>query len=147
MYPQCKSSFKCFLHFNLYSSSFPYWIQAFKALTKLSRNKAILEFSGSNGYVTLSVNFECRDIYLIEDEIQNHFSHLVLLPYDIRSNTSCVERNYEEWELISDYCITSFQGKKCSMMLFLSIKLQSVKIWAKTKSPRIQSLIQIYECE
>ena len=111
-----KSSFKYFLHFNLYPSSFPYSIQGFKALIKLSRNKAILEFSGSNGYVTLSVNFECREIYLIEDEIQNHFSYLVWLPSDIQSDTSCVERNYEEWELDSRYCITTFQGKKCSMM-------------------------------
>ena len=115
-YKMNKSSFKCFLHFNLYSSSFPYWIQAFKALTKLSRNKAILEFSGSNGYVSLSVNFECRLIRLIEDEIQNNFSHLVWLPFDIRSNTSCVERNYEEWDIDSRSCLTSFQGNKCSMM-------------------------------
>ena len=66
--------------------------------------------------MSLSVNFECRDILLIEDEIQNNFSHLVSLPSGIRSDTSCVERNYEEWELDSGYCITTFQGKKCSMM-------------------------------
>ena len=105
-----KSSFKCFLHFILYPSSFPYSIQAFKALNKLSRNKAILEFSGLNGYVSFSVNFECRNIYLIEDEIQNHFSYLVGLPFN------CAARNYEQWELNSNYCITTFQGKKCSMM-------------------------------
>ena len=111
-----KSSFKYFLHFNLYPSSFPYSIQGFKALIKLSRNKAILEFSGSNGYVTLSVNFECRDIFLIEDEIQNNFSYLVWLPTGISSVFRCFERNYEEWELASNVCITTFQGKKCSMM-------------------------------
>ena len=87
-----------------------------KALNKLSRRAAIFEFSGSNGYVSLSVNFECRDIELIEDEIQNHFSYLVFLPWDIKSDTSCFERNYEEWELDSEYCITTFQGNKCSMM-------------------------------
>ena len=123
-----KSPFKCFLYLNLYPSPFPYSIQAFKALIKLSRNKAILEFSGSNGYVTLSVNFECRYIYLIENEIQNNFSHLVWLPSDLQSivisssiDISCFERIYEEWELDYRYCITTFQGKKCSMMLFLSI--------------------------
>ena len=82
----------------------------------------MLEFSGSNGYVTLSVNFECRGIYLIENEIQNHFSYLVWLPEDIQSDTSCFERNYEEWELnygssnCHNCCITTFQGNKCSMM-------------------------------
>ena len=113
-----QSTFKCFLHFNLYPSSFLCWIQALKALNKLSRRAAILEFSGSNRYVSLSVNFECREISLIEDEIQNHFSFLVFLPWNIQSDTSCVERNYEEWELDSIYnrCITTFQGKKCSMM-------------------------------
>ena len=75
-----------------------------------------MEFSGSNGYVSLSVNFECRTIWLTEDEIQNNFFYLVELPFDIQSDTSCFERNYEEWELDSWYCITSFQGKKCSMM-------------------------------
>ena len=91
-------------------------MQAFKALNKLSRRAAIFEFSGLNGYVTLSVNFECRDIFLLEDEIQNIFFYLVELPYDIQSDTSCFERNYEEWELDSDFCVTSFQGNKCSMM-------------------------------
>ena len=62
------------------------------------------------------MNFECRRIVLIEDEIQNNFSHLVLLPSHIQSDTSCFERNYEEWKLFSDFCITSFQGKTCSMM-------------------------------
>ena len=57
---------------------------------------------------------------MIKDEIQNQFSYLVELPYDIQSNTSCVERNYE-WdyeELVYSniYCITTFQGKKCSMI-------------------------------
>ena len=89
---------------------------AYDTLIKLSRQAAILEFTGLNGYVSLSVNFECRDILLIEDEIQNNFSHLVWLPSDILSNTSCFERNYEEWDIDSDYCITSFQGKKCSLM-------------------------------
>ena len=87
-----------------------------------------MEFSGSNGNVSLSVNFECRKILLIEDEIQNHFSYRVLLPMDIQSDTSCFERYYEEW---LGCCITFFQGKKCSVMLFLSIYLQSVKIWEK----------------
>ena len=106
------------MHLNLNPSSFPYSIQAFKALNKLSRQAAIFEFSGSNRYVSLSVNFECREILLIEDEIQNYFSFLVFLPWDIQSDTSCVERNYEEWEVdsIYNYCITTFQGKKCSMM-------------------------------
>ena len=92
-----------------------------------------MEFTGLNGYVTFTLNFECRWIYLIEDENQNRFAYLIVLPPDIRytSDTSCVERNYEEWELDSDFCITSFQGKKCSMMLFLSILLPSVKIWEK----------------
>ena len=106
-----QSSFKCFLLLNLYPSSFPFSIQAFKALNKLSRRAAIFEFSGSNGYVSLSVNFECREIYLIEDGIQNNFSFLIFLPWDIQSDTFCFERNYEEWELSSRYCITSFQGK------------------------------------
>ena len=114
-YQMNKSSFKCFLHLNWYLSFFVFNSQAFKALIKLSRRIAFLEFSGSNGNVTLSVNFECRDIKLIEDEIQNHFSYLVGLPYDILSDTSCVKRNYEKWEYSWD-CITSFQGKKCSMM-------------------------------
>ena len=113
-----KSSFKCFLHWNSYPSLslFLYWIQAFKALIKLSRPRAISEFSGLNGNVTLTLDFECRWIRLIEDEIQNHFSFLVLLPGIFESNTACVERNYEEWELDSDVCITTFEGKKCSMM-------------------------------
>ena len=68
--------------------------------------------------MTLSVNFECRDIFLLEDEIQNIF-FLVELPFEnfeIRNDT-CFERNYEEWKLDSrHYCITAFQGKKCSMM-------------------------------
>ena len=87
-----------------------------------------MEFSGFNGNLTFNLNFECRRIYLIEDEIQNQFSYLVQLPLDIRSDTSCVERNYELLELDFDYCITTFQGKKCPMMKLLSILLQSVKI-------------------
>ena len=115
-----QSSFKFFLRLNLYPSSFPYSIQAFKALNKLSRNKAILEFSGSNGYVSLSVNFECRDILLLPD------FYLVQLPTGTVMfgqtivEQTCIERNYEEWEFDSlysgVYCISTFQGKKCSMM-------------------------------
>ena len=76
-----------------------------------------MEFSGLNGNVSFTLNFECRLIRLVEDEIQNHFSFLVLLPFDQwQCNTSCVERNYEEWELDFEVCITTFQGKKCSMM-------------------------------
>ena len=108
-----KSSFKCFLHLNLYPFPFPYSIQAFKALNKLSRQAAILEFSGSNGFVTFTLNIECRGITLIEDEIQNIFFYEVWLGGNIHSVLSCFERNYEELE--PNVCITTFQGKKCSM--------------------------------
>ena len=71
---------------------------------------AIFEFSSSNGFSSFNINFECRYIRIIEDENNNHFSYLVRLPYDLRNDTSCDERGYEEWEIDSDYCITTFEG-------------------------------------
>ena len=85
---------------------------------------AIFEFSSSNGFASFNINFECRSISItqIEDEDNNYFSYLVELPYDLRSDPSCDERGYEEW--VTQYwngkqiteCITTFQGKKCSMI-------------------------------
>ena len=70
---------------------------------------AIFEFLSSNGLSSFTLNFECRHIEIreIEDENQSHFSYLVDLPNDLRSDTSCQERGYDEW---TSYCITSFKG-------------------------------------
>ena len=129
---------KSFLNSNLYPSLFSYWIQTFNALIQLSRQAAIFELSASNGSVYITLNYECRLFIMIEDKNQNHFPYLVLLPTDFRNDTSCFERNYEVWEPTITYwhniptiCVSTFQGKKCSMMLFLSILLPSVKIWEK----------------
>ena len=55
----------------------------FKALIKLSRNLAILEFSSANGYTSFSLDFECRLIRIIETENENqsHFFHFGLSLY------------------------------------------------------------------
>ena len=74
---------------------------------------AIFEFSSSNGFSSFTLNFECRNIGIIEieDEYSYHFSYLVKKPYGFRSNTSqCEERGYEEWERHSEWCITTFEG-------------------------------------
>jgi len=85
---------------------------------------AILEFSSSNGLSSFNINFECRSIEMIEieDENNNYFSYVVKLPLDLRSDPSCDERGYKEYgytlwngKQIND-CITTFQGKKCSMI-------------------------------
>ena len=83
---------------------------------------AIFEFSSSNGFSSFNINFECRYTVIAEigDEIYYHFSYLVNLPYYWSQWTSstCEERGYEEWktDLGDYYCITTFQGKKCSMI-------------------------------
>ena len=48
----------------------------------------------------------------IEDENNNHFSHLVEFPPGLLSDTSCDELGYEKSEEIyqSNGCITTFQG-------------------------------------
>ena len=88
--------------------------QTLKALIKLSRNMAIFEFSSSNGFSSFTLYFECRTIRIrnIEDEIQSHFSYVIQFP-NLGSGTSCQDRGYEE---LNYYCITFFQGQKCSMI-------------------------------
>ena len=91
--------------------------RTFKALIKLPRKTAIFEYSSSNGSSSFTLLYECRRTQIIDTggENHNHFPYLVELPPDIRSNRvkqSCEERSYKEWE--SDYCITTFQGLKCS---------------------------------
>ena len=49
------------------------------------------------------------------DKNENHFSYVFWFPSDTQNNT-CVERGYEEWKLDPNWCITTFQGTKCSMM-------------------------------
>ena len=76
---------------------------------------AIFEFSSSNGFSSFNINFECRDIRMIEIEdenntLSNHFTYLVNLPNYLRSNTSCDERGYEEWQIDYRWCITTFEG-------------------------------------
>ena len=70
---------------------------------------AIFEFSSSNGFSSFNLNFECRytDIRDIGDENQSHFSYLINLLPDLRSDVWCQERSYEEW---GSFCITSLQG-------------------------------------
>ena len=71
---------------------------------------AIFEFSSSNGFSSFNINFECRSIQIIEDENNNHFTYWVLLSLGLRSDTSCDERDYEESEEYSTWCISAFQG-------------------------------------
>ena len=50
---------------------------------------------------------------MIAEENHNHFSYLISLPFMgplYRGDTLCKERSYEEWEIDSDKCITTFQG-------------------------------------
>ena len=80
---------------------------------------AILEFSSSNGFSSFSLNFECRNIQITEigDQNNNYFTYLVNSPWDLRSDTSCDERGYEEWDTDRWIdCTTTFQGKKCSVI-------------------------------
>ena len=100
---------------------------------------ALFEFSSSNGYSSFNLFYECRSIQI--EEIgdfrmiffyQSNFFYLVEFP--CYHEACCEERGYEKWELNTwDWkCMTSFQGKKCSMMLFLSgltvIRSDTVKI-------------------
>ena len=71
---------------------------------------AIFEFSSSNDFSSCNIYFECRGIEIIVDEKNNHFSYLVDLS---RSYLSCEESGYEQTDSI--YCVTTFQGKKCSI--------------------------------
>ena len=86
-----------------------------KARIKLSRKMAIFEFSSSNGYSSLNINFECRTVFIKDtgDENVINFSYVVRLPY-LQSEKSCKERNYEYWEttyfVVTSYCLTTFEG-------------------------------------
>ena len=99
---------------NTESNGCKHELKTLKAPIKLSRKTAIFEFSSSNGFSSFTLDYECRHIAIteIEDENQNYFSYLVLYPYQLWSHTACEERGYEEWYY---YCITTFQGLKCSM--------------------------------
>ena len=129
------------------------------SLIKVSGKVAIFEFSSSNGYSSFNLLYECRRIQIKEmgDDVQSHFSYLVEIPCP--HEACCEERGYETWELsatlnmcelsffciglIITTCITSFQGEKCSMMLFFSrltvIRSDTVKIMVANDST---SLIQ-----
>ena len=91
-------------------------LQIFEALIKLSRATAIFEFLSLNGFISFNLYFECRGLEIIDtgDENQSRFYYLVSIPWRLRSNTTCEERGYEEWDIESDYtfqCISSFQGQ------------------------------------
>ena len=92
---------------------------------KLSRTTAIFEFSSPNGYASFNLNFECRNIYVIDagDENQSHFSYLDFLPYWNQSSIDiiCDDRGYEEWSSTEFGCSAAFQGEKCSMIQLVSI--------------------------
>ena len=114
-----------------------YELSTLKALIKLTRKSAILEFWSSNGFSSFTLNFECRDIQIIDlgDGNQSNFAYLIYVTPAIRSDTLCEERGYEKWETQvyadSDYCMTTFQGKKCSMIIDL-FQFPSVEISGKS---------------
>ena len=86
---------------------------------KLSRRTAIFEFSSPNGYASFNLNFECRDIRIIDvgDEHQSHFSYVDFSDLNQSSlDIICEDRGYEEWDMNSLLCSAGFQGKKCSMI-------------------------------
>ena len=95
-----------------------YQVQTIKNSIKLSRKMAIFEFLASNGNVSLTLDYECRKVALVED--QNHFSYLVTFHEDIYNDTSCVERSFEKKKYTvwnhTEFCITTFQGKMCSII-------------------------------
>ena len=90
-------------------------------MIKLPRETAIFEFSASNGYASFTLDYECLDIKLIEDGDQNHFSYLITVPIPDDSlrvdwnDSFCFERTYEKWEK-GRRCISTLQGRKCSLM-------------------------------
>ena len=99
-----------------------------KALIKLSRKLAILEFSSANGYTSFSLDFECRLIRIIETENENqsHFFHfgLSLYPWYGYNDTDiiCEERGFEKWEIENGFCTTTFEGQECSIIKSLGLE-------------------------
>ena len=96
-------------------------------MIKLSRSTAIFEFSSSNGYKSFNLLYECRHIRIKD------VSYEITPPNRKDVKAWCEERGYEQCsceecsctgpfaQSMSDYCISTFQGNKCSMIKFSSI--------------------------
>ena len=93
-------------------------LKIFETSQKLTRSDAIFEFSTSSN-TFLNVTIECREIYLGSPSwFPNTTSYF---PFQMRYTDeifSCVERG------LTESCITTIEGKKCSLKLKISILFQ-----------------------
>ena len=93
--------------------SAPIRAKIFEALIKLTRSIAIFEFSSTKRYASFNLDFECRQIEIIDAGDANiiPFAYQIIFPnWNLESTHRCEENGYESVDKWSTNCKSFVQG-------------------------------------